>query len=92
MIMIESIRKELIKFLQIKAKELDIEFEGSIAKNPGIIQLDKDSIEISVGGQKDLACKIAFEISRFLNERGIPAIPPDYKLYGKMTNIYIIRW
>lgn len=36
--MIESIRKDLIKFLQIKAKELDIEFEGSIAKNPAILE------------------------------------------------------
>lgn len=36
--MIESIRKDLIKFLQIKAKELDIEFEGSIAKNPANLE------------------------------------------------------
>lgn len=88
----ESIKKDLIKFLQIKAKELDIEFEGSCARGSGIIQLNKDSIEISVDGQKDLAYKIALEISSFLNERGIPASLPDYTLYGDMGNDYIIRW
>ena len=77
--------------LRVKANELGIEFEGSCAKNSGIIQLRENEIDISVDGQKDIADKISLEIIEFLQGNGIYAVR-SYKPIRDMGNVYKISW